>query len=90
MNKAELVDAMSTSTKLSKSDCKRMIEAFVDIVSKSLKKRKSVVLTNFGTFVVTTRKRRKGINPATGKAMDIPARDVPRFKAGKKLRQMVA
>jgi DNA-binding protein HU-beta len=89
MNKAELIDSMSTMTKLSKADCKKLLEAFVETVSKSLKKGKSVVLTNFGTFVVSNRKRRVGVNPSTGKRMEIPAKKVPKFKPGKKLRHMV-
>ena len=89
MNKAELINAMSTHTKQSKSDCKKMLEAFIDIISKSLKKGKGVVLTNFGSFSITSRKSRTGVNPATRKKMLIPARRVPKFKPGKKLRQMV-
>ena len=89
MNKAELVDVMSSMTKLSKADCKKALEAFVDAIFKSLKKGKSVVLTNFGTFNVATRKKRIGVNPSTGKRMEIPAKKVPKFKPGKKLRHMV-
>jgi DNA-binding protein HU-beta len=89
MNKAELIDSMSTMTKLSKADCKKALESFIETVSKSLKKGKSVVLTNFGTFVISSRKRRMGVNPSTGKKMEIPARKVAKFKPGKKLRHMV-
>jgi DNA-binding protein HU-beta len=89
MNKAELIDVMSGLTKLSKSDCKKAVEAFVEAVSRSLKKGKPVVLTNFGTFLIFNRKRRMGVNPSTGKKMEIPAKKVPKFKPGKKLRSMV-
>lgn len=89
MNKAELIELLSAGTKMSKVDCKKMIESFVDIVTKALKKGKSVVLTNFGTFSVITRKRRVGINPSTRRKMDIPERKVAKFKAGKKLRKSV-
>jgi DNA-binding protein HU-beta len=89
MNKAELIDAMSTSTRLSKVDCKRALEAVVEIIMKALKKGKSVVLTNFGTFQVVQRKTRTGVNPSTGEKMKIPARKVAKFKVGKKLKMIV-
>lgn len=89
MNKAELIDAMSAATKMSKADSKKAIEAFIDAIFKSLKKGKSVVLTNFGTFSVSSRKKRIGVNPSTGKKMEIPARKVPKFKPGKRLRHAV-
>jgi DNA-binding protein HU-beta len=89
MNKAELIDLMSVITKLSKADCKRAIEGFIESVSKTLKKGKSVVLTNFGTFAVASRKRRVGVNPSTGRKMEIPAKKVVKFKPGKKLRKSV-
>jgi DNA-binding protein HU-beta len=89
MNKAALIDQMSKDTKLPKSACKNCLESFIDAVQKSLKKNKSVVLTGFGTFSVMKRQARVGINPATGKKMNIPAKKVPKFKAGKKLKDMV-
>ncbi len=89
MNKAELIDMMASITKQSKTDCKKALEAFVEAVSRSLKKGKPVVLTNFGTFTVFKRKKRMGVNPATGKKMEIAAKSVPKFKAGKKLRSVV-
>lgn len=89
MNKAELIDIMSGLTKLSKTDCKKAVEAFIEAISKSLKKGKPVVLTNFGTFTVFSRKKRMGVNPSTGNKMEIPAKRVPKFKPGKKLRGMV-
>jgi DNA-binding protein HU-beta len=90
MNKAELIDAMSAITKLSKVDCKRALEALIDAVMKTLKKGKSVVLTNFGTFHVVQRKTRTGVNPSTGQKMKIPARKVAKFKVGKKLKMLVS
>ncbi len=89
MNKAELIEAMASETKLSKTDCKRCLESFVKSVEKSLRKKDPVVLTGFGTFSVMKRKARTGVNPATGKKMQIPARKVPKFKAGKRLKDLV-
>lgn len=89
MNKAELVEAMAKLTKLSKTDCKDCIEAFVKTVGGALKQGKSVVLTGFGTFSVMKRKSRIGMNPVTKKKMTIPAKKVPKFKAGKALKAQV-
>ncbi|MFH1254770.1 MAG: HU family DNA-binding protein [bacterium] len=89
MNKAELIEHMAKSTKLSKAACKGAIEAFVEAVESTLKKGKDVVLTGFGTFTVIKRKTRIGINPATGNKMTIPAKKVPKFKPGKQLKDSV-
>jgi len=89
MNKATLIELMAKTTKLPKTSCKNALEAFIGAIETSLKKNKSVVITGFGTFSVMKRKARVGVNPATGKKMQIPARKVPKFKPGKKLRELV-
>ena len=89
MNKAELIEHMAKSTKLSKAACNSAVESFVDAVEATLKKGKDVVLTGFGTFTVIKRKARVGINPATGNKMTIPAKRVPKFKPGKQLKDVV-
>ena len=89
MNKAELVEMMSKSTKLTKTNCKDCLEAFIATVTTALKQKKSVVLTGFGTFTVMKRKKRTGVNPATGKKMEIPAKTVAKFKVGKTLKSVV-
>src|ERR1700722_10419047 len=89
MNKAKLVESMAKATKLPKSTCKDCLEAFISSIGTALKSGKAVVLTGFGTFSVMKRKSRVGINPATGKKMQIPAKKVPKFKAGKALKVMV-
>ena len=89
MNKATLIEQMAKDTKLSKTACKDALESFIKTVGSSLKKNKTVVLTGFGTFSVIKRKARTGINPATGKKMNIPAKKVPKFKAGKQLKDLV-
>ena len=89
MNKATLIEHMAKDTKLPKTACKNALESFITTVEKALKKNKSVVLTGFGTFSVMKRKARTGINPATGKKMQIPAKKVPKFKPGKKLKDLV-
>jgi len=89
MNKAALIEHMAKETKLPKTSCKNALESFIKAVEGSLKKGKSVVLTGFGTFMVMKRKERVGINPATGNKMKISAKRVPKFKAGKKLKDIV-
>lgn len=89
MNKAKLVEQMSKVTKLPKSTCKECLEAFIASIGGALKTNKTVVLTGFGTFTVMKRKSRVGVNPATGKKMQIPAKKVPKFRAGKALKSMV-
>ncbi|MFC1842487.1 HU family DNA-binding protein [Candidatus Dependentiae bacterium] len=89
MNKADLVEVMAKHTKLPKSTCKDCLEAFITSVTQALKQNKSVVLTGFGTFTVMKRKKRTGVNPATGKKMEIPAKKVPKFKAGKTLKSVI-
>ena len=89
MNKAKLVESMAKITKLPKSTCKDCLEAFITSVGGALKGNKPVVLTGFGTFTVMKRKSRVGVNPATGKKMQIPAKKVPKFRAGKALKALV-
>lgn len=89
MNKAKLVETMAKLTKLPKAICKECLEGFINTVSNSLKQGKTVVLTGFGTFMVMKRKKRVGVNPATGKKMEIPAKRVPKFKPGKALKGLV-
>lgn len=90
MNKAALIEQMAKDTKLPKASCKHALEAFIKAVEGALKKNKSVVLTGFGTFAVMKRKERVGVNPSTGAKMKIPAKKVPKFKAGKQLKDIVA
>jgi len=89
MNKTKLIESMAKLSKLPKSACKRSVEAFMDVVSKTLKGGKSVSLTGFGTFSIMQRQSRWGVNPATGQKMKIKAKKVAKFKPGKALRDMV-
>lgn len=89
MNKAALIEQIARDTKLPKTVCKSMLESFIKSVESCLKKGKTVVLTGFGTFTVMKRKERMGINPATGKQMKIASKRVPKFRPGKKLKELV-
>ncbi len=90
MNKTELIDAIAKETKLSKKDSTAALNAFVDVVTKELKKKGKVQLIGFGTFETTKRAARKGKNPQTGKEISIPATTVAKFKVGAALKQAVA
>lgn len=85
MNKAELVEAISNETKLSKADSQRAVEAFVNATTKALKKGDRVSLVGFGSFSVSKRAARTGRNPQTGQPIKISARNVAKFKAGSDL-----
>jgi DNA-binding protein HU-beta len=89
MNKTDLIDKIADHTGLSKVDAKRAAEAFIAIITDSLAEGEEVVLVGFGTFAVSKRNARKGRNPQNGKEINIPARKVPKFKAGKALKDIV-
>ena len=89
MNKTELVDAIAKETGLSKKDSEKAVKAFTEAVSKELKKKGKVQLVGFGTFETAKRAARTGKNPQTGEAIKIPAATVPKFKAGKALKDAV-
>ena len=89
MNKTELVDAIAKETGLSKKDSEKAVKAFTEAVSKEFKKKGKVQLVGFGTFETAKRAARTGKNPQTGAAIKIPAATVPKFKAGKALKDAV-
>ncbi len=89
MNKAELVEAIAKLISQTKADTERTLDAFIDVVSKNIKKKEGVKLVGFGTFAVTNRKARVGRNPQTGEEIQIPARRVPVFRPGKELKDNV-
>jgi DNA-binding protein HU-beta len=89
MTKADYIDRVSKKVRLSKAQTGRVLDAMLDELTGVLKKKDSIALTGFGTFLVSKRKARKGRNPRTGAAMDIPAIAVPRFRPGKHLKAIV-
>ncbi len=90
MNKGKLIEELVTKTNIpSKVKAERFLDAFVDIVEKTLAKGDKVVIAGFGTFSAKTRKARSGVNPQTKEKIQIPSMRVPKFKAGKGLKQAV-
>lgn len=89
MNKSELINSLSEETTFSKKDVSRVLDSLTRIIERSLKRGEKVSITGFGSFWISKRPARKGINPATKQRIDLPAVNVPRFKAGKNLREVV-
>jgi DNA-binding protein HU-beta len=89
MNKDALVAEIAAKTELSKKDVEAVIDNMVDVVTKSLQGGNKVTLTGFGTFKVSKRAAREGINPQTKAKLQIPAMTVPKFTAGKALKEAV-
>ena len=86
MNKAELIEEVARETGLAKRTSGKAIDAVVSAISDCLARGEKVTLAGFGTFRVTKRKARRGVNPQTRKSIQIPAKKVPKFVPGKGLR----
>ncbi len=89
MNKSDLIDAIAKSSDISKAAAGRALDATVDTIKKALKKGDTVSLVGFGTFKVGKRAARNGRNPRTGATIKIKAAKVPKFSAGKGLKDAV-
>ncbi|MCO6186110.1 DNA-binding protein HupB [Rhizobium sp. L1K21] len=89
MNKNELVSAVADKAGISKGDAASAVDAVFDAIQDELKKGGDIRLVGFGSFSVSRREASKGRNPSTGAEVDIPARNVPKFSAGKGLKDAV-
>ena len=90
MNKTELVAAIAERTELTKKDADQALKAFIDVVvGDELSKGEKIQLAGFGTFEVTERAARDGINPRTKETIHIPASKATKFKAMKSLKEKV-
>ncbi|PIT93362.1 MAG: DNA-binding protein [Candidatus Harrisonbacteria bacterium CG10_big_fil_rev_8_21_14_0_10_38_8] len=90
MRKDDLVEAVMKDAEIAtKKQAQAAVEAVFSNIVKSLSKGKDVAMTGFGTFKVTKRAARQGVNPKTGEKIKIPAAKVPKFKAGKSLKDAV-
>ncbi|CAK7059861.1 HU family DNA-binding protein [Parabacteroides sp. APC149_11_2_Y6] len=89
MNKTEFINAVSEKAGLSKVDAKKAVEAFVETVGEEMKAGGKVALLGFGTFSVTEKAARKGVNPKTKATIEIPARKAVKFKPGAELAEIV-
>ncbi|PAV02809.1 DNA-binding protein HU [Arsenophonus sp. ENCA] len=89
VKKKELIEKIAKESKAAKSVSESVLNAFLKIVSQTLKKGDKVQLIGFGSFEVKNRPARTGRNPQTGKAIKIAAAKVPSFKAGQGLKDTV-
>ena len=88
MNKSNLIEKL-TEVLDSKKDAEAAVKCMLESVTKALVNNESVTLIGFGTFKTIYREARKGRNPQTGKEIDIPAKNVPKFVPGKALKEAV-
>lgn len=89
MNKSDIVEKIAKEAGITKTTAAAAVQSLINAVTKSLKKGDSVSFVGFGTFKTANRKARTALNPQTGAAIQIPKRRVPRFSAGKALKQAV-
>ena len=89
MTKADLVNSIAEKAGLSKADAEKALKALTDAVAEALKAGEKVSLVGFGTFSVGERAARQGQNPQTGAKINIAAAKVPKFKAGKALKDSI-
>jgi len=89
VNKAELVNEVSGEVGLSRRETQKVVDAIIGTIGDTLAAGEKVTLVGFGTFRVRSRKARRGVNPQTRQSIQIPAKKVPKFSAGKVLREKV-
>ncbi len=86
VNKSELVEAIAQNADISKAAAAKALDGMIKAITESLKKGDNVTLVGFGTYYVGERAARNGRNPKTGAAIKIPAARIPKFRAGKALK----
>ncbi len=89
MNKAQLVEAVSNQTRLTKGDVEEVLNNILTTIKQKVKSKDDVTLVGFGTFTTSHRKSRRGRNPQTGETMEVPATVLPKFRPGKEFRNLV-
>ena len=89
MNKTELINAIAEKAGLTKVDAKNALDATINAISGALAQNDKVALLGFGTFSITEKEARTGINPRTKEKIEIPARKAVKFKAGSELNEKV-
>lgn len=89
MNKTEFITSVAEKSGLSKTDAKKAVDAFIETVSDEMKTGGKVSLLGFGSFSISERGERKGVNPATKQTITIPARKAIKFKAGAELNEKI-
>lgn len=90
MNKQELVSQIAEHSGLKKADAERALDATILSVTAALKAGDDVRLVGFGTFKTAQREKSEGRNPRTGETITIPKKRIPKFAAGKQLKDAVS
>lgn len=89
MSKQDLIDAVAEKCDMTKDKAKEAVDAIIHQIAQSMKGGGDIRIPDFGTFKVAKRKAREGRNPATGKTIQIPASNVPKFTPAKKLKDLL-
>lgn len=89
MTKQKLIKILSEEVNISKKQADYFLDKLVKIISMTVKDGEKVSITGFGTFDLSERKARRGVDPQTKKNIKIPAMKIPRFRAGKRLKEIV-
>ena len=89
MNKDDLINKIDSNLDMKKTEARAAVDSVITNIVDSLKSGKEVRLVGFGTFLVSKREARTGRNPRTGETIQIPAKKVPKFRAGKDLKNSI-
>jgi integration host factor subunit beta len=89
MTKADLVEKVASEADMTKKDAEQLVEIIFESIVSTLNKGEKIELRGFGSFRVRERNARKGRNPKTGTAVNIPAKPVANFKTGKELKEVI-
>lgn len=90
MNKQDLISQVATLSGLPKTSAEKALNSTIKAITESLSKGGRIILVGFGTFCTAQRAAKEGRNPRTGKKIKIPAKQVPKFRAGKQLKDAVS
>lgn len=89
MTKQQLIETLAAENNVTKRQAERMLSSLVDIIERTVAKGEKVAVTGFGTFDLGKRAARRGVNPQTGEEIHIPEMAMPRFRAGKRLKETI-
>lgn len=89
MTKQKLIDTLARDSRLTKREVETVLSKLTHIVGQTIKNGEKVSITGFGTFDLGKRAARRGVNPQTGAEIHIPEMTMPRFRAGKRLKEVV-
>ena len=89
MNKGEFIDRLSDKTDLTKKEARKLLDSVLDLIQDTLLEGEEVKLVGFGKFAVRARKESSRINPQTKRPIQVAAKVVPLFRAGKELKRQI-